>query len=443
MTTPGDRPVGAGPDPRGIGARVLSLLAEVRPGEATTVLLLTLNVFLLLCSYYLLKSAREPLILTQGGAEVKTYASAGQAILLIGMTAVYGSLARRFGRMRLISVVTLFFASNLLLFSVVGRAGVAIGVPFYLWVGVFNMSIVAQFWGFAADVYTAEQGKRLFAIVGVGSSVGALVGARIAKWLVVPIGPYGMMLVAACVLLVCLGLTAVTHRREAGHVAAHKREPDQPLSSRGGFSLLLRDRYLLLIAALTLLLNWVNTIGEYVLDRTLLAAAASAAGGLTSEQFIGVFKASYFGWVNFVGVALQLVVVSRIFKYLGVRVALFFLPLVALGGYGVMGIAPVLSLVFVAKVAENSLDYSVQNTARQALFLVTSREAKYTAKAVIDTFVVRTGDVLAAITVWLGSRLALSSARFAWVNVALIVLWLCVLVALVREHRRRSELRGA
>jgi AAA family ATP:ADP antiporter len=442
MPTQAD-PSGSQSAPRGPLERALSVFAPVRSGEALTVVLLTLNVFLLLCAYYLLKSAREPLILTQGGAEVKTYASAGQAVLLIGATSAYAWLAGRVGRLRLITVVTLFFASNLLLFWGLGRAGVALGVPFYLWVGVFNVSLVAQFWGFAADVYTPEQGKRLFAIVGVGSSVGALAGARIARQLVVPLGPYGMMLVAAGLLLLCLALTALIHHRERARGPRGASEADRPMDGRSGFSMLLGDRYLLLVAALTLLLNWVNTIGEYVLDRTLVAAAVASPGALTVEQFIGTFKASYFGWVNLVGVALQLLVVSRIFKYLGVRVALFFLPVVALGGYGVMGIAPVLSLVFVAKVAENSLDYSVQNTARQALFLVTSRQAKYVAKAVIDTFVVRAGDVLAAVTVWLGARLALGSSHFAWINVALILLWLCVLAGLVREHRRKAALVGA
>jgi len=426
------------PARRGISDRVLSLFAEVHAGEAATVLLLSLGLFLLLLAYYLLKSAREPLILMQGGAEVKAYASAGQAVILIGLTWLYGILAKRLGRMRLISVVTLFFAANLVLFWAVGRTGVPIGIAFYLWVGVFNMSVVAQFWGFAADVYTAEQGKRLFAIVGAGSSLGALAGARIAKALFVPLGPYAMMLLASVILLACLGIALAVHRREGGRSLQKKHEPEKPLASRGGFAVLASDRYLLLIGALTMLLNWVNTTGEYVLDRTLIQAASTMAGSMTVEQFIGSFKAGYFGWVNLLGVTLQLLAVSRIFKVMGVRGALFLLPMVALGGYGIMGVAPVLSLVAVAKIAENSLDYSVQNTARQALFLVTSREAKYTAKAVIDTFLVRSGDVLAAATIWIGSSLALGASAFAWINVVLIVVWIAVVIALTREHRKRA-----
>ncbi len=159
---------------------VLTLFGDVRPGEATTALLLTANVFLLLTAYYLLKVAREPLILLGGGAEVKSYAAVGQAILLVFVANLYGWLAARVGRIVLIACVTIFFAANLVLFWALGSRGVPLGVPFFLWVGIFNLVTVAQFWSFAADTYTEEQGKRLFPIIGIGSSVGAVGGAAIA-----------------------------------------------------------------------------------------------------------------------------------------------------------------------------------------------------------------------------------------------------------------------
>src|SRR3954462_1602339 len=138
---------------------------------------MTLTVFLLLTAYYFLKTAREPLILLHGGAEGKSYAAAGQAVLLVGVVRVYAALARRVGRMTLIASVYLFFTANLVFFAALARAGVDIGVPFYLWVGIFSNTVIAQFWSFANDVYSAEQGKRLFAVLGIGSSVGAVAGA--------------------------------------------------------------------------------------------------------------------------------------------------------------------------------------------------------------------------------------------------------------------------
>jgi AAA family ATP:ADP antiporter len=423
--------------------RALSVLlrpfARVEPSEALTAVVMTLTVFLLLTAYYLLKTAREPLILLHGGAEVKSYAAAGQAVLLLGFVQLYGSVARRVGRMRLLLGVYLFFAANLLLFAALTRAGLAVAVPFYLWVGVYNYTSIAQFWGYASDVYSPEQGKRLFAVIGVGSSLGAVAGAHLAK-LVVPLGPQAMMLGAAILLGVICGLLLWVNARMAPPVATPATKVDaEPLSHESAFSLLARDKYLILIAVLTLLINWCNSTGEYILDRTLLAAVAGKGQHAEAMVFVGQFKAEYFEWVNILGVLLQLFAVSRILDKLGVRAALFFLPVVAFGGYTLMLVAPVLSLIRVAKVAENSLDYSVQNTARQALYLVATRVEKYVGKIAVDSFFVRFGDVLSAAVVYVGARLALPTQVFAAINLVLILLWIFVVVLVGREHRRRSE----
>jgi len=423
--------------------RALSLLlrpfARIEPAEALNAVVMTFTVFLLLTAYYLLKTAREPLILLHGGAEVKSYAAAGQAVLLLGFVQLYGAVARRVGRIRLLLGVYLFFAANLLLFAALASAGVAVAVPFYLWVGVYNYTSIAQFWGYASDVYTPEQGKRLFSVIGVGSSLGAVAGAHLAK-LVVPLGPQALMLGAAILLGVCCGLLIwVNTRIEAPAPAQAKKEDAEPLSHESAFSLLLRDKFLILIAVLTLLINWCNSTGEYILDRTLLAAVAGKAQHAEAMVFVGQFKAEYFEWVNIAGVVLQLFAVSRILDKLGVRAALFFLPVVAFGGYALMLFAPVLSLIRLAKAAENSIDYSVQNTARQALYLVATRVEKYVGKIAVDSFFVRFGDVLSAVVVYVGSKLALPTQVFAAINLGLILVWLFVVVLVGREHRRRSE----
>jgi AAA family ATP:ADP antiporter len=422
---------------------VLGLFAEVHSGEAVTALWLTANVFLLLTAYYLLKVAREPLILAvEGGAEIKSYAAAGQSVLLIFVAAAYGEIAARVDRMKLIALVTLFFVANLLIFVALGIRGTPLGVPFYLWVGIFNMTVVAQFWSFAADLYEPDQGKRLFPILGIGSSVGAVAGSWFAKQLIT-LGPFQMMLVSAGLLVGCLFITWKVNRREARAPRA-QREPREvekvPLGGTSGFKLLLRDRYLLAIAALMFIFNWVNTTGEYVLDRTLVAQAGeeAARAGITASRFVGAFKAEYFQWVNIVSVVLQLFVVSRVIKYFGVRRALFVMPVVSLAGYSVLAIVPQLSLIFAAKVAENSLDYSLQNTSRHALWLLPSREAKYKVKQIVDTFLVRAGDVMSAIVVWIGVRIGFRTVHFLVGNLLLIGLWMLVLVVLGREHRRRS-----
>jgi AAA family ATP:ADP antiporter len=415
----------------------LGLVADVRPGEAGTALLLTANVFLLLTAYYLLKVAREPLILLGGGAEVKSYASVGQSILLVFVASAYGSLASRVGRMALIAWVSLFFVANLVVFWALGEHGVALGVPFFLWVGVFNVTTVAQFWSFAADLYSEEQGKRLFPIIGIGSSVGAVAGAWIADALL-SLGPFRLMLVASGLLLVCLALTYVTNHREGNRQHAEHAREAAPLVGPNGFSLILRDRYLLLFAGMIFVLNWVTKTGDYVLDRKLLAAAhdVTLTHGLQASAYIGQFKARYFEWVNGLGVTLQLFAVSRIIKYLGLRTALVIMPLASLIGYGSALAEPVLGVLLAARIVESSLDYSLSNTTRQTLWLFTSRNAKYKAKQVIDTFVVRAGDVMSAALVWIGARVSMRPGGFIAANLVLSLAWLLLAVLLGRSYAR-------
>jgi len=123
-----------------------------------------------------LKIVRDSLILAEAGAVAASYASAGMALLLFAFVPAYSAFAARVNRLRLVCGVTLFFASHLLMFYLLGAAGVRVGVAFYLWIGVFNMVAVAQFWAFANDLYTNERGKRLFPLIGEGASVGAVVG---------------------------------------------------------------------------------------------------------------------------------------------------------------------------------------------------------------------------------------------------------------------------
>lgn len=420
-------------------AGALRPFAKVEPGEAVTAALMTFTVFLLLTAYYLLKTAREPLVLLHGGAEVKQYAAAGQAVLMVGVVRAYSAVARRVGREKLVASLYLFFASNLVVFALLARAEVVIGVPFFLWVGVFNMTAVSQFWTLAADVYTPEQGKRLFGILGIGSSVGAATGARIAKAMV-PLGPAGLMAGATVLLLVCVALFAWIGRR-AGSPGRRTDEShhEDPLIHDGVARILVRDRYLLLIAALTLCLNWVRSNGDYLLDRTLLDALVEAKKhGVDPGAFVTGFKADYFEWVNITGVVVQLFLVSRIMNRLGVRAALLVLPAVCFAEYGTYLLAPVLTTFMVLKIGESSLEYSLQNTARQALFLVSSRVEKYVGKTVVDTVVVRAGDALTGLVVWAGGRIGMSTRAFAMLNVALVSLWIATVFAIGREHQRRS-----
>ena len=281
---------------------------------------------------------------------------------------------------------------------------------FFIWVGIFNVMAVAQFWAFANDLYSEKDGKRLFPVIGIGGSLGAWIGAVAAKPLITQLGPYLLMLITAAFLVLCIVLTYLADHREG-----RERDPKEraaPLAKGDAFRMVLQDRYLLLIAFLMIVLNIVNTSGEFLMSRLVVEAAhnavSSGAANMAQEKWIGAFYADFYSWVNLLSFLLQTFVVYRVFHYIGVAQALYILPAIAFGSYSLIIAMPVLAVVRLFKIAENSVDYSIQSTARQALFLPTSREAKYKAKQVIDSFFMRW--VTSCRQVWTSSAQAMDGA---------------------------------
>jgi len=416
--------------------RLLGLFSEVRPGEARTALLLTANLFLILVAYYIIKTVREPLVLATGGAELKTYASGAQAVLLMFVVPAYGWLAHRLPRNRLVMAITIFSLVCLGLFDVGARLGVPmLGFVFYVWVGIFSVTIIAQFWSFANDVYDEPSGKRLFPVVGVGATVGAVCGSYGASWLFGQgLAPTTLMHVAEVLLALHLLLYAWAFRRpEAQH--PHQPKQDLLMGAVGGFELVLERPYLRSIALLLILLNLVNTTGEYVLGASVLEnaevayrTALGADPGLDHDTFttsyIGAFYGGFFTWVNIAAVVMQAFLVSRLVKFAGLRGVLIALPLVALGGYALVAAGAGFAIFQFAKSAENATDYSVMGTARAMVWLPTTRAEKYKAKQAVDTFFVRFGDVLAAGVVFVGTTWAgLGIRGFAAANVVVALVW--------------------
>ena len=427
--------------PRSRLEELLAHLVDIRAGEGVGALLFALNLFLLLGAYYMLKTAREALILSQGGAEVKSYSSAAQALVLLVLVPLYSWVTSRLNRIQAVTGVTLLFAVNLAAFAVAASMGASIGVLFFIWVGIFNVTVIAQFWSFASDVWTEEQGKRLLPVVGMGSSLGAFVGAKIARPLFHAMGPNEILLIAGFALGACVLLTRAADRKLRRTSPTQERIASAPLDATDGFRMVISNRYLLLIAGFVLLLNLVNTSGEFLLSRLVVDEARKVAGASLElrRQFIGEFYSNFFAWAGFGGLIIQFLLVSRIFKHIGVRAALFIVPCIALAGYGLLALAPALAVLRVAKVFENAGDYSLQNSARHALFLRTSREARYNAKAAIDTFFWRTGDLLQAGCVYLGTRWGFGTGDFAALTMALTVVWIGLVALLFREYGRQAE----
>jgi AAA family ATP:ADP antiporter len=351
--------------------------------------------------------------------------------------------------------------------------------------------VVAQFWSYANDVYNNDAGKRLFPLVAFGGSFGAFAGAYIATWLLKFISVFEMLLVAGALLGLCIVLTNVISKRVWGKAAMDARQRE--LSAKAGmqdaaggpkkkeslgFDMLFRYKYIGLIALLILLLNLVNTTGEYILghlveghgeataEEVIQAAIGSGTtASIGGQEFgdptapetrediegnvIGRFYASFFLWVNLLGMFMQLFVVGRLVKYFGVRAGLLWLPIVALGSYALIFAIPLIRYARIGKTIENASDYSINKTTLQMLFLPTTREIKYKAKQVTDSFMQRIGDVGSAIVVFLGTvPFTFGTRGFAALNLGIILAWLVVVLMIVREHAEiekgnRPEITGS
>jgi AAA family ATP:ADP antiporter len=374
----------------------------------------------------------------------------------------YGHLTDRWRRSDLITRSTIFCISNLAVFWAI-QPGLFIenlpysGVIFYLWVGMFGVFMVAQFWAFAADLYTKEDGHRLFPLIAIGASAGAACGSWITSVLV-DSGLFGtewLLIVAMIPLAASIALSKISDRRKPVQIARPETapEPDFEDSGRSAISIVFSSRFLVAVAMITLLLSWVNTNGENLLFRVLqefLTRNALQEGTTDSDALLvftrdgtTAFYGDFYFWVNIIALLLQAFVASRLLKFGGFGVILLMMPVVALISYTAMAFVPILAIVKTMKIVENSTDYSINNTARNVLWLPVSTEMKYKGKPTIDSLCVRIGDGIAALTVLIGVQLlALSTQAFFVLNVALVLIWIAFAFVVICEHRHLSEIRG-
>jgi AAA family ATP:ADP antiporter len=442
--------------------RVLRLVTDVRAGEGRAAILMFANVFLVLCAYYFMKSLRDGWLavsevqwLTK--MEVKAYSSFAQTLLLIAVVSAYARLAGRWPRAVLVTRSTLACMVVVLGFWLL-QPGVifghvpAAGIAFYLWVGMFGVFVVSQFWAFAADFYTDERGRRVMPLIVVGATAGAAFGSYVTEKITKSeILGHGTLLLLS--LLPLAGSIWLTNAAEARGPTGEGPAPEHahpPAENPGGaIPLILRSRFLLGVAVMTLLTTWVNTNGENLLFNAVQGAvdrevAAAGLTGAEASNFVRrettAFYGNLFFWVNFVALFLQTFAASRLLRWGGVGFIILLLPFVSFVSYAAMAIFPVLGMIKSMKIVENSTAYSINNTARHVLWLPTSPEAKFKAKPAVETLFWRAGDGFAAATVMVGVHLfALTTEGFLGVNVALVGLWLAAAWVVVREHRGFSR----
>ncbi len=441
--------------------RALRVFTDIRAGEGATALMLFANVFLILCAYYFIKPLREGWIAVSdisglSKMEVKAYSSFGQSLLLLPIVWWYGRLSEHLSRNRLITGALLFCMSNMVVFWFL-QPGFFIkvlpvtGILFYLWVGMFGVFVVAQFFTFAADIYHDGRGDRLLPLIALGATSGAALGSWITTG-VIEWGGFGsewLLIIALIPLSLSLVLTRLVDARERPAVIEHADSGDR--SHEGSaLKVVLSNRFLLATAIVTLLLSWVNTNGENLLFRVVqesLQGSAAQLGITTPEDLLvftrdgtAAFYGNFYFWVNVVALLLQGFVAARLLRYGGFGVLLMMMPVVALFSYAVMALIPVLIIVKIMKIAENATDYSINNTARHVLWVPVRAEIKYKGKPTIDTLFVRIGDGIAALTVLIGVQvLDLPISAYFILNVGLVLVWFGFAMIVIREHRRLSE----
>ena len=434
--------------------RLITLFTRVRPGEGRSVQLFFLHGFLLLFSYQVVKALREAFMLTKFSAEVRAYAVAVIALVLMVLVPTYAAIRRRLDGARLLRAVTVFFAVNMAVFALLAASGIYMAFTFFVWVSIFGVMMIAQFWAFAADSYNLKSGQRLFPVIMVGANLGALAGAKSAQLAVATLTPVGLMLVATVVLAFTLMLAGPERSAvPAGSRAVTAEHGKTKPRLLGGIELVLRDRYLLLIAILVVLLNWINTTGEFILadfvQRDAEAQVAASGGALDPKELIAAFYGDFQFWVTLVGLGIQLFVVSRLYRHpaVGVRGALLIHPVIVAVGYGLIaispliaGFVPIFSLIRLVKITENSIDYSLMNTTRHALFLPVDRDSKYDGKTAIDTFFWRFGDLIQAGIVFVGLNVfGWKAPQFALLSLLLALVWIGLAVAIGREFGRKAR----
>jgi AAA family ATP:ADP antiporter len=444
--------------------RGLRVFTDVRPGEGRTALLMFANVFLILCAYYFIKPLREGWLAVSGVAglsklELRAYTAFGQSLLLIPVVAGYGRLVGRWPRAVLVERATLFCMANMLVFWALQPGFLAphvpyVGIAFYLWVGMFAVFVVAQFWAFAADLYSEERGNRLLPMIAIGATAGAAVGSLLLEKLVSSgaVPTHQVLLMALVPLAASIWLTRTADVAEGG-VALWKPAPVARQASsedrRGALRLVFGSRYLLAIGFIMLITNWVKTNGENQLFDVVqhsLQGQVDALGltGDAVKDFVKANTAAFYGgfyfWVNMIALALQALVASRILKYGGFAALFLLLPVIALLSYSAMVLLPLLAVVRTTQAAVNATDYSINNTARHVLWLPMSQAVTFKGKPTVDSLFVRAGDGMAAVTVLLGVQLLSASIRtYLMLNVALTFVWLVAAYWVAREHGRTLD----
>lgn len=418
--------------------RWLPRVMPATPQERAAALWSFAYFFALLAGYYVLRPLRDQMGIA-GGVKNLPWLFTATFITLLVAQPLYGALVARLPRARFIPIVYQFFVGNLVLFWVLLTFEIETAIVarvFFVWVSVFNLFAVAVFWSFMADLFTSEQGKRLFGFIGAGGTAGALLGPVITIWLSVPLGPVNLMIAAAIFLEVAVFCVYRLERAATVHGG-----PKSPSDNIGGSALaaipeLVRSPYMLGVGAWVALLSYAATIIYF--EQANIVAAAVKTAGLQTRIFASIDLA-----VGLLTLMTQVFITGRLLKRLGTGVAAAALPAVYIVGFAALAVMPSLVVVVMVQVVQRWMNFAIANPARQIFFTVVSREEKYKAKNLIDVVIYRGSDALSG---WIFDSLqavGLKLGAIALCSLPVVAGWCVLSMALGRAQEKRSAHAGA
>ena len=416
--------------------RWLARVMPATPQERAAALWSFAYFFALLAGYYVLRPLRDQMGIAGGVKNLPWLFTATFVTLLVAQP-LYGALVARLPRARFIPIVYHFFVANLLVFWALLTFDVETAVVarvFFVWVSVFNLFAVAVFWSFMADLFTSEQGKRLFGFIGAGGTAGALLGPIITIWLSVPLGPVNLMI--AAVIFLELAVFCV-YRLERNVVM--REQAQAPTESIGGSAFaaipeLVRSPYILGIGVWVALLSYAATIIYF--EQAHIVSEAVKSAGLQTRIFASIDLA-----VSLLTLVTQLFITGQVLKRVGTGVAAAALPLVYIVGFAVLAVMPTLIVVVTVQVVQRWMNFAIANPARQLFFTVVTREEKYKAKNLVDVVVYRGSDALSGWIFDTLQGLGLKLGAIALCSLPVVAGWAVLSLALGREQEKRSARR--
>lgn len=424
--------------------RLVRRAVDVREHESAALVASCAYFFFVLSAYYVIRPVRDEMGVA-GGVEHLAWLFTGTLVGMLLLHPVFTALVARFPRRRFVPLIYRFFILNLVAFFVTFRAADAdqavwVGRVFFIWTSVFNLFVVSVFWSFMTDLYRPAQGQRLFGLIAVGGTLGAILGSTITSALVSVLGSVSLLLVSALLLEIAARAARALDRQEAS--LARDARPEEAAAVAGertavigggafdGIRRVARSPYLLGIAALMLLFTIASTF-LYFQQAAVVARVFENNPHARTRLFANIDLA-----VNALTLVTQVFLTGRMLRWFGVAVSLAFLPLMSLVGFGVLASAPILAVIVVFQVLRRAGNFAIQRPAREMLYTVLPRTDKYKAKNFNDTFVYRVGDQLGAWSYTAIAWVGLGLSGLALTMVPLSAVWLLLALWLGARYRR-------